>query len=330
MIGEDNRKSLRKPEELKYVDYECKNGVAWIKFNEPDRRNPLSLYRVEDIREAVLIAEDDDDAVIICFAAPGGPHFSGGAEIKPWRWGNGVDFFHSHRYFKQPMWEKLFDCKKPTVAALHGYTIGFCLETMLRCDIIIAAEDTMIGELEIQFSSPYGNQKIARLANERIQMWYSYTGDLMNAQEALHWGIVNKVVPTDKLDEAIYDFCNKLSRWSPTALWFNRLAIKYGMTTNERTGVLIEDLFETLQSTTPDWAQGLLAFQSEPRRMPVFTNKLPKARVPDITLMPDTKKPIIDTKQMSYIFEPEEPNIGEEGQWFGEKGRDEDSRPKKK
>ena len=46
MIDEENRKCLRKPEELKYVDYECKNGVAWIKFNEPDRRNPLSLYRV--------------------------------------------------------------------------------------------------------------------------------------------------------------------------------------------------------------------------------------------------------------------------------------------
>ena len=54
----------------------------------------------------------------------------------------------------------------------------------------------------------------------------------------------------------------------------------------------------------------------------MFTNKLPKAVVPDITLMPDTKKPIIDTKQMSYIFEAEEPNIGEEGQWFGDKGRD--------
>ena len=44
----------------------------------------------------------------------------------------------------------------------------------------------------------------------------------------------------------------------------------------------------------------------------------------------ECKKPIIDTKQMSYVFESEEPNIGEEGQWFGEKGRDEDSRPKKK
>ena len=329
MIVEGNKKFLRKPEELKYVNYECKNGVGWITLNEPERRNPLSLYRVEDLREAILIGEEDDNAVILCFAAQG-EHFSGGAEIRPYRWGSGVQFFHSHRYFKQPLWEKMWDCKKPLLAAVHGYTIGFTLETVLRCDIIIAAEDTMIGILEIQFSSPYGNQKIARLANEKIQMWYSYTGDLMSAQEASHWGIVNRVVPNDKLEDAVYEFCNKVKRWSPTSLWFNRLAIKYGQNTDERTGVLIEDLFETLQSTTPDWAQGLLAFQAEPRRMPVFTNKLPKAMVPEINLMPDTKKPIIDTKQMSYVFETEEPNIGEEGQWFGSEGKDEASRPKGK
>ena len=46
--------------------------------------------------------------------------------------------------------------------------------------------------------------------------------------------------------------------------------------------------------------------------------------------MPDTKKPVIDTRQMSYVFESEEPRIGEEGQWFGDKGRDEDSRLKGK
>ena len=329
MIVEGDKKFLRKPEELKYVRYECKKKVGWIILNDPNRRNPLSLKRVEDIREAILIGEEDDNATILCFAAEG-PHFSGGAEIKPWRWGNGVHFFHSHRYFKQPMWEKIYDCKKPIIAALHGYTIGFCLETMLRTDCIICTEDTMIGELEIQFSSHYGNQKISRLTNEHIQMWYSYTGDLMNAQEAFQYGIVNKVVPNDKLEDAVYEFAAKLSRWSPTALWFNRLAIKYGLTTNERTGVLIEDLFESLQSTTPDWAQGLIAFQSDPRRLPVFTNKLPKARVPDPNLMPDMPKPTIDVKQMSYIFEAEEPRVGPVGQWFGEKGKDVSSRPKKK
>ena len=64
--------------------------------------------------------------------------------------------------------------------------------------------------------------------------------------------------------------------------------------------------------------------------MPVFTNKIPKAEVPEINLMPDTKKPTIDTKQMSYVFETEEAKIGEEGQWFGSEGKDMSSRPKSK
>lgn len=296
---------MKNPKELKYVDYQTKNGVAWLTLNEPRRLNPLSLMTVEDIREAIGIAEEDDDAVILCFAAQG-KHFSGGAEIKPWRWGNGITFFHSHRFFKLPMWEKIWNCKKPIVAAIHGYTIGFTLETVLRCDVIIATEDTLIGELEIQFSSPYGNQKISRLANEKIQMWYSLTGDLMTAQKAEQYGIVNKVVPNDKLEDAVYEFCDKVRRWSPTTLWLNRIAIKYGLTADERTGVLIEDLCEALQSTTPDWAEGLIAFQAEPQRRPgKFTNKLPKRVIPKRSFAPGDKKPIMDIKNMSYVIEPE-------------------------
>ena len=297
---------MKSPEELKYVDYETKNGVAWVTLNDPKRLNPLSLERVDDIREAIGIAEEDDDAVIICFAAQG-PHFSGGAEIKPWRWGNGLQFLHSHLYCHRPMWEKIWNCKKPIVAAIHGYTIGFTLETVLRCDVIIATEDTLLGELEIQFSSPYGNQKISRLANEKIQMWYSLTGDLMPARKAEQYGIVNLVVPNNKLEEAVYEFCNKVRRWSPTTLWLNRIAIKYGLTTDERTGFLIEDLCETIQSFTPDWAEGLIAFQAEPRRQPKFTNKLPKRVIPERSFGPGDKKPIMDINNMSYVIEPSEP-----------------------
>ena len=112
-----------------------------------------------------------------------------------------------------------------------------------------------------------------------------------------------------------------LSRLNP--LTFKKAStkgpIKYGQTANEKTGVLIEDLLESLHSTTADWAQGLMAFQAEPRRMPVFTNKVPKRGYPKSSLMPKDKKPVVDTKQMSYIFEEEEPQMGPPGQWFGKK-----------
>lgn len=296
---------MKSPKQLKYVNYETKKGVAWITLNDPKRLSPLSLERCDDIREALMIGEEDDDATIICLAAQG-KHFSGGAEIKPWRWGNGVDFFNSHRTYHYQLWDQIWNSKKPIAAAIHGYTIGFTLETLLRCDVMIATEDALIGELEIQFSSPYGNQKIGRLAGEKVQMWYSLTGDLMTAREAMQYGIVNKVVPNDKLDDAVYDFCNKLKRWSPTALWFNRIAIKYGLNTDERTGVLIEDLLETVQSFTPDWAEGLMAFQAEPkRRTAKVFNKLPKRVVPASTFGARDKKPIMDYKNMSYVIEPE-------------------------
>ena len=265
---------MKSPKDFEHLIYETKRGVAWLIWNEPERMNPFSLPRVREIEEAIGIAEDDDDAVIIAMKGQGRA-FSGGAEIKPYRWGTGLEFFHSHRHYALPMWEKIWNSKKPIVAAIHGHCIGFALETALRCDIMIAAEGTQIGELEIQMSSPYGNQRIGRLASEKVQMWYSLTGDLMSAEEAERRDIINKVVPSDKLDDAVYEFCDKLKRWSPTALWLNRIAIKYGMNTDEKTGWLIEAALETIQSRTDDWAEGLDAFQMKPRRTPHFTNKIP-------------------------------------------------------
>lgn len=294
---------MKSPTELKYVDYQTKNGVAWITLNDPKRLNPLSLERVNDMRDALMIGEDDDDAVILCLAAQG-EHFSGGAEIKPYSWGTGLNFFHSHINYHRKLWDQIWHSKKPVVAAIHGYTIGFTLETVLRCDIIIATEDTQLGYLEIQFASNYGNQKMGRLASEKIQKWYIFTGDLMPVEEAKHFGIVNKVVPKDKLEDAVYEFCDKVRRWSPTALWLNRLAINYGMNTDERTGVLIEDLMETLQSFTPDWAKGVTAMQTKPRIRPEFTNKIPKGLAPRM-FGPDDPKPIVDTKYDSFIIEPD-------------------------
>ena len=264
---------MKGPDELKYVNYETKNGVAWITLNDPKRMNPLSLLRVNDIREALRFGEDDDDAVILCLAAQG-PNFGAGAEVKPYRWGNGLQFFNSHRDQHYRMWDQLFNSKKPVVAAIHGYTLGFAWETVLRCDIIIATENTMVGIPEIQLASNYGNQKMARLAGEKIQMWYSLTGDLMTAQKAEQHGLINLVVPNDNLEEAIYEFCDKVKRWSPTAVWLNRLAIKYGLNTDIRTGEFIEDALETLMSFTPDWAKGGTAFQAEPaKRQPRFTKR---------------------------------------------------------
>jgi len=286
--------------------YETKKGVAWLIWNEPERLNPFSPERVMEITKAIDIAEDDDDARIIAFKGQGRA-YSGGAEIKPYRAGIGLEFFNYHRTVLLPLWEKIWNSKKPIVVAAHGYCIGFALETALRADIMICAEGTKLGELEIQINSPYGNQRIGRLASEKIQMWYSLTGDLMDASEALQYGIINRVVTLDNLDDAVYEFCEKVSRWSPEALWFNRIAIKYGLNCDEKAGWLIESALESIVSTTRNWAIGVSCFNDEPRRKPTFVGNLPKNRfISKVMFSPGTDSFVTEEETQAL----ERPDVG--------------------
>jgi len=115
---------LWSPKDFKYIDYEVKNGVAWLTLNEPERMNPMRLKRCIEIREAIKLAENDDDVTLVCLAAKG-KHFSGGAEINPYTWGNGLKFFNSHMDYHRKIWDQIWHSKKPVAAAIHGWTIGF-------------------------------------------------------------------------------------------------------------------------------------------------------------------------------------------------------------
>jgi len=288
-------KNLVKFEKL---NYDVKNGVAWLIWNEPDRFNPFSLERVSDITQAIDIAEDDNEVRVIAFRGSG-ECYSGGAEIKPYRCGTGLEFFNFHRMVVLPLWEKIWNSKKPIIVAAHGYCIGFALETALRCDVMVCAEGTKLSELEIQINSPYGNQRIGRLASEKIQMWYSLTGDLMDASEALQHGIINRVVTMDQLDGAVYEFCDKVSRWSMEAVWLNRIAIKHGLNCDEKNAWLIETCLETIASSTANWAEGVSAFNDIPRRKPNFNYALPKNRLPSEEIFAPGKPLFVpsDTKE---------------------------------
>ena len=218
------------------VIYEKGNGIAKITLNRPEVRNAENRQMSREILEAFKLAEEDNEVRVIVLAAAG-TSFSSGHDLgspaaiaegqkEPVNTTMGRYEHEEERWLKS--WLYVRDLDKPTIAAVQGYCImgGFMLATM--CDIIIASEDAKFADMAVRmggaaveyFSHPWelGVRKCKELL---------FTGDYIDAQEAWRLGMVNRVVPCERLEEETMNLANKIALQKPHALKLAKQAINY-------------------------------------------------------------------------------------------------------
>ncbi|MCL4459043.1 MAG: enoyl-CoA hydratase/isomerase family protein [Chloroflexi bacterium] len=209
------------------VIYERKeNGIAKIILNRPQALNALSRQLMDELASALDEVERDDTvrAVIITGA---GRSFSSGFDLKEeadegtlppevWleRFQKGFAVFY-----------KIWQIGKPFIAAVNGYNLAGSLELSLLCDITIAAEDAKFGAPEIRHASGPGPCFMPWVVGMKRAKAMLLTGDTIDAQEALRIGLVNKVVPVDRLQEEAESLAANLALISPVAMRLNKMAI---------------------------------------------------------------------------------------------------------
>ncbi len=194
------------------------NNLGWITLNRPDKFNTFSYTLARELNEA-LKAFDQDDEVLVVIIKGEGKAFSTGIDINEFA-GKTPSEYHQWISLMDEMHFTIASMKKPVIAMVHGYAVANGAGLMMAADFAIVAEGTKIGTTAINVgllcTGPIVPFAYALGKHKTLEMLLC--GDMIDAKEAERLGIVNKVVPLEKLEEETRKFAEKLASKSPIAI----------------------------------------------------------------------------------------------------------------
>ncbi len=252
---------------------EREEPVGIIKLNRPPV-NPLSVKLYHELYDAVCEFENDDAIGAIIITGNGDKAFAAGLDIKDVMGKSAVETLDFLWTAPRKAFDKLTGIGKPTIAALFGLALGGGCEVALCCDLRIAAEDTVIGLPEIGLGIMPGSgatQRLPRLIGVAKAKEMIYTGDNINAAEAYRVGLVNKVVPKDKLMEEAKAMAKKLAAKPKAAFALIKRCIDNGLNMNLASGLTMEMDSFSIAFTSEDGREGINAFVE--KRKPNYKGK---------------------------------------------------------
>ncbi len=196
------------------IIYEKTNGVARITINRPKSYNAFTGVTLREMTEALTDASTDHSVGVVVLTGAGDKAFCAGGDVK-WEADGGLK--------GQPYSfnDALGRCLKPVIARVNGYAIGGGNHLAYFCDFTIAAEHAIFGQNGARVGSPACGAIVNFLARQvghkrAREMWLLCRR--YSAKQMLDWGLVNAVVPYEKLDEEVQKWCGEILALSPTCL----------------------------------------------------------------------------------------------------------------
>jgi enoyl-CoA hydratase len=209
-------------------DVLLREPTSWgvrLTLNRPAKLNAISAELRDALAEAIAAAAADDGVRVIAIAGAGrafcaGYDLSEAAPPTAWAW---RDVLGRDVAATLAVWS----CPKPVIAQVHGYALAGGLELAMACDLIVAADDAQLGEPEIRFGSAPVTLLMPFLIGQKKTRELLMTGDLIGAAEAERIGLVNRIVPADRLAAEVDALADRLARvppdvMAPTKLMLNR------------------------------------------------------------------------------------------------------------
>ncbi|MFP3291215.1 MAG: 3-hydroxyacyl-CoA dehydrogenase/enoyl-CoA hydratase family protein [Thermoproteus sp.] len=237
--------------------------IAWIILNRPERLNAINAKMVEELSSALdEISKLDFDKVRAVVITGVGRAFSAGADI------TGFVGTTPHLAYKlsrglHELTEKMEKLDRPVICALNGYTLGGGLELALACDLRIASETAVLGQPEVNiglFPGGGGTQRLTRLVGLARAKEIIFTGDNISARDAERMGLVNKVVPPERLEQEARALALKLAEKPPIALAMAKYAVNYGYEAPLWAALDLEAAHFGVVFSTEDLFEGVSAF----------------------------------------------------------------------
>jgi enoyl-CoA hydratase len=259
-------------QEFKFILYEKKGNTAWITLNRPEVLNAQNDQLRAEVVEAVENARDDDSVYVIVITAAGDRAFSAGADISEFPKRVPADILKLKG--KKAPYIVIRETPKPVIAAVNGLALGGGCEIVMACDCIIAVEEAQFGQPEVRVGvipGGGGTQVLPRLIGEKKARELIFSGRMITAAEALQMGMINQVVPKDKLIEATEKMAKDFMKNSPIILKLAKLSINKSLETTLAVGMDCERDFFALCFGTDDQKEGAKAFLE--KRKPNYTGR---------------------------------------------------------
>jgi len=256
-------------ENLVHLKYERQGHALMLTLNRPEKSNAINKQLLLDLSKAFRRGANDEKVRVLVLMAEG-KRFSVGADIDEIKkFTSPADYESFFRLFHNAL-GRLENLPKPTIAAIHGFALGGGCELSLAADIRIAAEGATFGLPEIKLGTlpgAGGTQRLPRIVGETKALEMIFTGDVIGAEEGYRIGLVNKVVPPEKLKDEAIGLARRLEKRPPIALRTAKLLVKQGLNMELGAALEFEIKSVSLLAATDDQQEGFRAFleKREPR-----------------------------------------------------------------
>lgn len=257
---------------MSFFQTTVEDRVAIVTYSRPPA-NALSQAVLTSLNELLTELEENKEVRVIVLKGEG-RFFSAGADIKEFTTVTTEDGFAELGKGGQDVFERMETLSKPIIAAIHGAALGGGLELAMGCHLRLVTPNAKLGLPELQLGLVpgfAGTQRLPRLIGSAKAAELLFTSEPLTGEEAVQWGLANRVVEEEKLfDEAIV-LAKKIAEKSPVALKETISLLNYSKSKNFYEGVKKEQAAFGRVFTSKDGQEGIAAFLQ--KRKPTFTGE---------------------------------------------------------
>jgi trans-feruloyl-CoA hydratase/vanillin synthase len=213
------------------VAFTVENGIAWVKFNRPEKRNCMSPKLNRQMKKVIEDLEFRDDVKVLVLAGEG-EAWSAGMDLKEYfreTEALGLGGVRKAQREAYAWWERLRWYEKPTIAMIDGWCFGGAYGPLFACDIAITSDDSQFGLSEINWAILPGggaSKVVADLMPLRKAVYHAMMGENLSGKQAEAQGLVTESVPADQLEARVREIADVLSKKAGHTLRATKWAVR--------------------------------------------------------------------------------------------------------
>ena len=254
---------------MKNIIVEKKNNIGIVTVNRPNELNSMNSETRSELATAFEELDLDSDVNVSILTGSKGKAFIAGADIKEFSKKEIKDANTMQKDWR--VTDVISNSNKPVIAMINGFCLGGGLEIAMACDIRTASKNSKLGQPEINIGiipGAGGTQRLTRLVGEGRAMELILKGNMISAEKAENWGLVNLVTDEDKLEDLTMEIAKEIAKKSTFAVKRAKKSVKLASSTTIEKGLKEEQKLFVECFNSNDGKEGIRAFIE--KRKPEF------------------------------------------------------------